>query len=139
MTTPVVTPGKGTTLKVSVSGTPTLIGQIQSITPFTATGEAVETTDLDQTWKSYIGSILDGGTLTFVLNWDADNSMHGTVWTKFTGQAVESFTVTFVNAGASTAAFSGVITGFNIGAAQTNNIVQATITVKVTGAITVTA
>lgn len=139
MTTPNVTPGKGTTLKITISATPTLIGQIQSITPFNASSEPIETTDLDQSWKTYIGSIKDGGSLTFVLNWDADASVHGTLWSKYTGQAVETFLVTFTNTGASTAGFDGVITGFQVGSAAVNNIVTATLTVKISGAVTVTA
>ena len=76
MTDPNVTPGKGTTLKLTVSSTPTLIGQITNIQPPKVSQVAIDTTDLDATWKTCIGSVLDGGEVSFTLNWDASNAVH---------------------------------------------------------------
>lgn len=135
---PTVTKGLGTTLKVSITGTPTLIGQIESITPCNVTTQTVDTSDLDATWKTYVATILDGGELTFVINWNTADTQHAALWTKVTGRANETWLVTYDDSGDSTIGFDGPITSFNVGPSEKENIVKVTLTIKVSGAVTLT-
>lgn len=133
-----ITPGKGATLKVTISGTPTTIGQIVSITAPQISNPTVDTTDLDDTWRTFQSTILDGGELTFVINWDTADTQHAALWTKLTGGASEVWLVTYADTGATTVGFSGPITSFQPSAAVVDGIVTATLTIKVSGAITLT-
>lgn len=133
-----ITPGKGATLKVSITGTPTTIGQITSITAPNMTNPTVDTTDLDDTWRSFRSTILDGGELTFVVNWDTADTQHAALWSKFTGGAAETWLITYADTGATTVGFDGPITGFQPSAATVEGIVTVTLTIKVSGAITIT-
>lgn len=130
--------GLGTTLKVTITGTPTAIGQIESITPIDVKCPTVDTTDLDATWRTFVSTVLDGGELQFVINWDTANTSHAALWSKLTGRANETWLVTYADTGATTIGFDGPVTSFSVGSSQVDNIVKVTLTVKVSGTITLT-
>ena len=98
----------------------------------------MDTTDLDATWRTFVATVLDGGELTFVINWDTANTQHAALWSKLSGRAVETWLVTYPDTGATTIGFDGPITGFDIGTSQVDNNVKVTLKIKVSGAITVT-
>lgn len=60
------------------------IGQIVGITPPAVQRGEVETTDLDDTWRSYIPTILGAEPATLLVNWDPDATVsveHDDLWT----------------------------------------------------------
>ena len=128
------TPGKGTTL--SVGGTN--ITQLVNVTAPQMENPEIDTTVLSDTWRNFIASIPDGGELTFTVNYDASTAVHGTLTTNFAAGTSSAWVVTFADTGAATVGFSGPITGFSWGEAAVDNLVTAQVTVKVTGAITIT-
>lgn len=138
MTTPAVTPGKGVTLAVTVGTATVTIGQIASLTAPGVTQQVIDTTDLDQTWDTVIGSINRSTEMSGVLNWDASHTSHDDVWTCATSSTVRPYLVTFPNSGNSTQGFDGVMTKFEPTEATPEGIVKVNFSVKPSGPISLT-
>lgn len=138
MTTPAITPGKGVTLAVT-NGTATVtIGQIASLTAPGVSQQMIDTTDLDQTWDSGVGSLLRSTEMSGVLNWDAAHTSHDDVWAVAQSTAVHAYLVTFANSGNSTLGFDGIMTKFEPTEATPEGIVKVNFSVKPSGAVTLT-
>jgi hypothetical protein len=127
-------PGKGTELRLTITGTPTAIAQLVSVTPPSMEMGTTETTHLGSTWKEYISNIPDGGEVSFVVEY----ATHAALWTAFTGGAAEVWAVAFNDAGDTTVGFSGILTAFAWDDVVVDGVVTASLTVKVTGAVTIT-
>lgn len=72
--------GLGTTFSINAI----TIGQIVGITPPAVQRGEVETTDLDDTWRNYLPTILGAEPATLLVNWDPDatvNVEHDDLWT----------------------------------------------------------
>ncbi len=132
------TPGKGTTIKLTISSTPTTIVQATSITAPQMANPLVDTTDLSSTWRTSIGTIPDGGEVTMAINYDASSATHAQLTTSFVAGTVETWLITFPDAQTATVGFTGHITAFNWSEATVENLVSATVTIKVSGAVTIT-
>jgi predicted secreted protein len=131
-------PGKGTELKLDISSVFTAIAQVVNLTPPSMEMGTSETTHLASTWREYISSIPDGGEIELTIEYDSASSTHASLWSKFTGGAVESWQVVFNDVGDTLVAFSGIITGFEFDEVAVDNVVTATVKVKITGAVTIT-
>ena len=139
MTDPVVTPLKGTVLQLTVTSTLTTIGQIESISQmYSVSQQPIDTTGLDSSWKTFIGSIPDAGELQFVLNWNPSNTVHGNVWSAAQSATPVAWQITCADAGAATLGFSGVMTQFQPQGGNVEGIVKVNCTLKITGAVTIT-
>lgn len=139
--------GKGTTLRMSAtadSGEVT-IAQVKSVTPPGMVMGTVETTDLASTARTFISTILDGGTMSFLCNWDPDAASHDTtIWTVFQAGTVYEFEIELPNnaAGSGTKKFlnfSGIVTNFDpgTGGVTVDGLYELSITVKVSGTPTI--
>lgn len=131
-------PGKGTILQLEIASVFTAIAQLVNVTPPSMSVGTSETTHLASTWREFIGSIPDGGEITFTIEYDSADASHAALSSKFAGCAVENWKVLFNDAGDTEVAFSGIITGFSWDEVVIDNVVTASLTVKVSGTVTVT-
>lgn len=129
-----VAPGKGTTLK---NGT-NLIGQVFDIQLPNPVNPELDTTDLDDAQRSFTGTIADYGEFSFKLNYDSADTQHAALWTAYGAGTSVSWTITLADTGTTTIAFSGHIKQWQWGNATVDNKIELTVTVKLTGAITLT-
>jgi predicted secreted protein len=132
------TPGKGTKLQLSISSTLTDIAQVVSLTPPSMEMGTTETTHLLSTWREYISNLPDGGSIDFTIEYDPSHASHAALWTAFQGGAAESWKVLFTDTGAAAVTFDGILTNFAWDEVAVDGVVTASITVKITGAITIT-
>lgn len=132
----------------------TAVGQVTSVKAPKIVRQALETTILGSTWKTFIdgvaiesdeievGMLLDfsdagqfgsGGASSFY----ADVTSGIRVTTGTTYQLVFGSSVAAGTAGI-TVTFNGVVTGFDMGTHQVNGVVPLTVSIKPAGTITVT-
>lgn len=131
-------PGKGTVLKLTITATPTDIAQVVGITPPQMTVGTSETTHLGSSWREYISTLPDGGEVSLTIEYDSAAATHAALWTAFTGGAAEAWSVVFNDTGDTAIAFSGILTGFAWDEVTVDNVVTASLTIQITGAVTVT-
>lgn len=135
------TPGKGTTISVttanSTAGGYTAIAQVTSITPPAMAQGEVEVTHLGNTWRQFIPTVLDGGEVTFTIEWDPAAASHVELLNSFTTQISPYWKVAFPDTGTADAQFVGFLKGFEFGEATVDSVMTANLTIRTTSAITV--
>lgn len=133
-----ITPGLGTT--ISRAGTPAI--QVVGITPPNLENPSIDTTTLSSTWRTSQGTVPDGGEITFTVQFDASSTTHSTLvsslLTAATTTAAEAYVITHADTGAATWSFNGHIVNVSLAEVLPDNIAMCTVTVKVTGAVTLT-
>lgn len=134
MTTSVA--GKGSQLKMKISGTYTALGQVQKITPPSGEMGTVELTNLASTAKEFAATIYDGGEAEFTIIWLPGDSTHAQVWTNHKAGTLSDFTMTWSNA--STAQFYGIITKFPWDEIDVESVQTIPVTIKISGDVTLT-
>ncbi len=132
------TPGKGTELKLSIASVFTALAAVVNVTPPSMEMGTVETTHLASTWREFLSTIPDGGEVAFTIEYDPGATTHASLWTAFQGGALEGWQVVFNDAGDAVVAFSGILTKFNFDEVAVDNVVTASLTVKISGAVTIT-
>jgi hypothetical protein len=128
--------GKGTTLKVSISTVFTIIAQLKNITPPGKKMGTTETTHLLSTDKEFISTIREGGDVKFTVEWDPANTTHAYLLTAFDAGTMESWKVTLPNG--TIIAFTGILTDFPWDQLDVEAVAMIDLTIKVSGAVTVT-
>lgn len=136
------TRGKGTILRASAVAdtSEVVIAQVKSVTPPAMVMGTVETTVLASTARTFISTILDGGTMTFQCNWDPDDASHDTtIWTVFTGGTNYFFEIELPTGTKKFINFEGVVTNFDPGSGgvTVDGIYELAVTVKVSGTPTI--
>jgi hypothetical protein len=126
--------GTGTTLAFGTSAFQTGVTFID--VGGSATRGAVDTTNLSTTVAMTYepADLYDGGEVTATLDWDPEEFL--ITATFFLAHAAETVTITFPNA--DTYAASMFCTNLNWGPVAVNTRMQANVTMKVSGAITIT-
>lgn len=132
------TPGKGTVLQISIASVFTTIVQGVEIVAPAMENPQIDATILTDTWRNFIASIPDGGEVTFKGNFDPAGTTHQKLMTDFTAGAVGSYKILLADPGAAEIAFSALIVNQNIGSATVDSLVMIEVTLKVTGAVTIT-
>lgn len=126
--------GAGTTLAISA----TAIGQVFNIgLDGWAVGE-VETTDLGDSWKTFLPTIPEGGTVSFDLHYDPGVASIASVTTLMTTPSVVPFTLTLNDTGDATYAFNGFFTEFSLSGIEVEGVMSAACSIRITGPITIT-
>lgn len=133
------TPGKGTDVKLTISATPTTVVQMVNVTSPQMENPEIDTTVLSDSWRTFIASIPDGGEVTLTMNYDASQATHAQLTTNFAAGTSGTWKITFTDPGAATIEFAGPITAFAWGEAAVDNLITASVTIKVTGSVTITA
>lgn len=132
------TPGNGSLVKVTITGTPTTIGQLVSFSGPNATAASIDTTGLATTAKTSIAGMPDWGDFSFVANLDHSDTTHAKLITSFNAGTIDTWGLYYADTNAATVTFSGHITSLTFAEAAVDNIVRVNCTVKVTAAPTVT-
>jgi hypothetical protein len=129
-------------LKVEISSVYTTIAQVRDINGPALTGETDDVTNRDSSggFREYIGTLKDGGDVTFNIVYDPDQTTHsasaaGGVVTLLTSGALNNFRVTFSDSTPATATFAGIVTAF-APTLPLAGAMTADVTIKVSGAIT---
>jgi predicted secreted protein len=130
--------GKGTKLQLEIATVFTDIAQITGLTPPSMEMGTVETTHLLSTWREYVSTIPDAGEISFSIEYDPAHASHAALWTAFQGGAVESWKILLTDTGAASIEFGGILTGFSWDEVTVDGIVTASISVKLSGEITIT-
>jgi len=111
----------------------TKVAEVMRIGPVGSTAPEVDVTNLDSTAKEYIGGLPDGESLEVEMNWLTGNAqqqaLRDGVATTFAIQIV------WPDSPNSTADFNLVLLGFAIGETSAEGQITATITGRISGAI----
>jgi hypothetical protein len=134
------TPGKGTTISVTTSGSTTFvaISQVVSITPPPMEMGEVEVTHLGDTWRQFIPTILEGGIVTFGIEWDPAAATHVELLNGFTTGSTRSFRIGFTDTGTALCEFSAFVKSFPSEEITVDNVVVRNLTLRTTSAVTIT-
>ena len=133
------TPGLDSILQVTISATPTTLGQLVSFSGPTGSNRAkIDTSGLTTAQETSIAGLPRWGTVSFVVNLDHSDATHAFLYASFLTTTIESWKITYADAGAATVAFSGYLTALDAGDATVDGIVTLSGTVQVTGALTIT-
>jgi predicted secreted protein len=125
--------GTGATAETFVA-----IAEVNSINGPGMEKQQIEVTSLDSTggWREYIGGFKDGGELTLEMNFTY--ASYDILFGDFEDTDSHNYQIALSDTTASTFAFAGVVTGCPI-SVTADDKVTATITIKLTGPVTLTA
>ncbi len=139
--------GSGTTLEIGAdttgatapgSDTFTTVSQVKSMSGPNFDKPLVEVTNLASSAKEYIGGLTDTGNLEIVCQFE-DGDTGGQDALRGDAQAsgnVRNFRVTFPDTGATVLDFKGEVVSYAFGSVEAESAVEATISVKLSGAVT---
>lgn len=130
--------GSGTLLQLSIASVFTTIAQRVEIEPPERSRVDIETTDLDSTNGTYIPcAVLQNGELRLKVWHDASQATHAALLASLAaGTSSESWKMIFSDTGAEVDAFSGFLKSYKKGTAKVADLIDATIVIKISGAIT---
>jgi predicted secreted protein len=120
------------TTTISIDGGTTTIADVTSISPMSLSLATLDTSNLDSTWRTFIGGIKDGGECTFEINYDPASTSHLTIEAAIDGTAKN---IKVVYSDTKETEFSAIITSFSITAAM-DSVVTASLGMKITDSIT---
>jgi len=120
------------TTTISIDGGTTDIADVTSISAISLSLATLDTSNLDSTWRTFIGGIKDGGECTFEINYDPASTTHLAIEAAIDGTA-KDIKVTFSDT--KIMEFTAVITSFSVTAAM-DAVVTASLGMKITDSIT---
>lgn len=127
--------GAGSTLKLGSGASPqvyTTIAEVLRCGPIGSITPEKDVTNLDSTAKEYIGGLPDGASVEFELNFIAGNTQHEAL--RDAPGNTHNFQMVWSDS--SSATFDMVVLGFNRGETTPEDQLTASITGRITGAIT---
>ncbi len=132
--------GKGTVIGKGDAASPevfTTIANVGSITGPTTSSELIDVTNQDTSgsYRQYIAGLIDGGEVSFTLNFDPALAGHQAIFTDLEDQSVDNYQITFSDAATTKCVFPGVVTGAE-STAPIDGALQLSVTIKVTGDVT---
>jgi len=131
----------GTLLKIGDGATPTetftTIAEVTDLGGPSLTLETIDVTSHSSTngWREFIGGLLDGGEVSFTINYLPANATHDAstgVIADMKNRVVRNFTLVFPDSGTTTWTFSALVTGFEPGEPIDSQL-TADVTLKVSG------
>lgn len=139
VTTMAATPGviaaQGTTFKKGV----TTVGYLKSIGGLEVSRDTIDASDLSSTWKTFVGSIADGGEVSLSGNFEP--GQHLAFYTDLSANTIQAYSIEFpIQAGGTVApkwAFSGLVTSVKTNA-EMGDLVGFETTIKISGTATLT-
>lgn len=142
-----VAPALGTTFAITPkAGVLTALGSVVKIKPPHSKRDSIDTTDLLSVWAEALLSIPDGGECEFTILWDSTSAGHQAVWANFTDASPTDamgalWTITFNDKGTTSGTivtFNGAVSAFPWDELDIKKAVTVPVTIKLTGAITIT-
>lgn len=132
--------GRFSALKMSTAAGSTAlsaVAQLVSFTPPQLTNPPIDVSVLESTWRTFIGTMPDGGTVGFEILWDQGNADHARLaGALITGSTPEEWRIVGPTT-TQTVFFRGVETDFSPQAVVVDNVWRASISIKIDGAVTV--
>lgn len=130
----------GTLLQIGDGGSPetfTTIAEVQDISGPSFSLDTAEVTSHGSTggWKEYIGTLLDGGEVSFDINFLPTETTHGYasgLLKDMVNKTVRNFQIVFPDAASTTWTFAALITGFET-SEPVGDQLSASVTLKITG------
>lgn len=130
---------QGMTIAIGPTGSPqvlTVVPDVVSIGGPSGSANLLDATDLSSTGKEYKTGLKDEGEITLELNYIPDNAVHSELRAAFSASTTKAARLTFTDVAPTTKwDFSFIVSGFNVSAAV-DALLRATVTLKITGAIT---
>src|ERR1051325_2584261 len=120
--------GNGATVEVF-----TAIPDVKTIGGPTGSSDLLEATNLDSTAKEYVLGLADSGEIRLGLNWDPTSTQHQGLFTDWQNRTRRNFKIIFSDTGAADFSFAAFVQNYEISGGA-NAIVEASITLKITGA-----
>lgn len=130
-------PAQGTTFAVSASGSPpsfSNIPEIRSIGGPDGAAPTIDVTDLDSTAREFLLGLKDEGAFSLDIMYIPANTVHAQLRSAWAARSLMQFRVTFADANTTVWEFNGYVTGFSQRAAV-DGVIEATVGIKITGAI----
>lgn len=131
----------GTKIYRGTSGAGTLIAQVQNISGPGLSLDTEDVTSHDSTgaWEEVVGTILRSGEVSMDIIYDPAGATHkyaaGGLLHDLVSRTANTYTIVFPDTGATEWVFSALVTGFEPDM-PVDGALTATVTLKVTGAIT---
>lgn len=132
------TPGNGSILKVTISATPTKIGQQFKFGGIKQTRPKIDFTPIDAAVRTSIPGMKDSDAIPFSAFMDAGDASQAYLQTSIASGLTEAWTVSYADAGTCNITFSGYLTELEYGEATLDNLVPISGVIQATTAITVT-
>lgn len=132
------TPGNGSLLKVTISSTPTTVGQQFRFTGPKQTRPKIDFTILSSSVRTYIAGLKNSDEVEFEAYSDPSDASHAYLVTSYGSAVTEAWTVAYADAGTATLTFSGFLTSLEYGEVALDNLVVLRGTICLTTAVTVT-
>jgi len=138
-----ITSAKGTLVKIGDGASTeafTTIGQVRSISgpSVTATVQDVTTHSTSGNWMEKLATLIDPGSVSFPINYDHSDAAHAFatgLWNDMVNLTLRNFEIEFPTAVGQTLSISAYIASHSFDA-PVDNVLQATIELSITGAIT---
>jgi len=118
----------GTTITIDSQ----LIGDVLSIAAVAVTVTTIDASDLDSTWRTFIGGLRDGGDCTFELAYNPSDASHIALEVDIDGAEKD---VSIAWSDSTTCTFNAIITSFSPSAALDDKL-TCSVGMKITGAVT---
>jgi predicted secreted protein len=128
---------QGTRFAVSADGSPpsfSNIPEIKTIGGPDGSAPTIDVTDLDSIAREYVLGLKDEGTFSLGINYIPANAVHAQLRSAWANRTLMQFRVTFTDSGSTVWEFDGYVTGFAQNM-SVDTVVEATVTIKITGAI----
>lgn len=122
------TTANGTTITVDSQ----LIGDVVSISAVSVSVTTIDSTDLDSSWRTFIGGLKDGGDCTFDIAYDPSDASHIALEVDIDGAEKD---VSIAWSDSTTCTFNAIITSFAPSAALDDKL-TCSVGMKITGAVT---
>lgn len=130
---------QGTLIKIGDGASPEVFNTIPEVKTFTGPGGAasvIDVTDLSSLAKEKRMGLADEGQLSFVINYIPDNTYHAALRAARASREETNFKMVFTDASPSTTwSFAAFVTGFAVSGAV-DGVIEANVTLEITGAIT---
>jgi len=132
------TPGKGLLAKLSISASFTTIGQVVEVELNESNNPTIDVTVITDTSRKFIQSIIDAGEVMLTMNFDPADTTHIKLKTDHDAGTEGSWQLTMTDPGAAVMTFAALCTKYKLGKSAVDNVVQLMVTLKITGAVTIT-
>jgi predicted secreted protein len=132
----------GTILKVGDGATPTEafsnVAEVKDIKGWSASLSTEDTTHQGSTAAEFVAGVLDYGEVSFDVNFDPAGVSHDKLFDDMVAKTKRNFKLVMTDSGAAEYSFSAFITKFELDM-KVKGALTASITLKISGAVTLTA
>jgi predicted secreted protein len=113
------------------------ISEVTSITPPNKSRDTVDVTDLDVSdgYRQFIGTIRDGGNVSFTMNFTRDG--YAKINEDFENDSSQNYEILLPDADNTSFEFEGLVTELPVGEVVVDDVITVDVTIKISGKPTV--